>query len=521
MDSHCKPFSDQQSSTNPFASSNCRPARDDDGLRIVLSQNLAPWLRRLETMPAFTALAPDQRRWRLIWAQQFLLYLARRQLTAPTPEHAAAFVADCVASKTLRYPEQVQEAATLVLASLHRARTAFAEAIRREGRHYSQTAREAKAKDEGRRQKVEGKREGQGEGDRMKAEGRFESARNRPQGDNDEGRDAIMAGPAARATMGPGLGDGVLGRMRAVLRTKHYSLRTEEAYLHWVRQLWKFHNRRPLATLGMDEVRAFIEHLAVDRRVAASTQKQALNALVFAYDQVLEAPLGNLGDWARAKTSQHVPTVLSKDEIQRVLKRASGAYGVILRLIYGTGMRLMECLRLRIKDIDFANRRITIQDAKGGRGRVTMLPERLRPVLQEQIERTRRLHDADLGMGFGRVWLPGALAVKYPHAPQEFCWQYVFPAQNLSFDPRTGAKARHHVHEKGVQVAMADAVRAAGIDKQASVHTLRHSFATHLLEAGYDIRTVQEILGHKDVSTTMIYTHVLNRPGVAVRSPLD
>lgn len=322
--------------------------------------------------------------------------------------------------------------------------------------------------------------------------------------------------------MGPGLGDGVLGRMRAVLRTKHYSLRTEEAYLHWVRQLWKFHGRRALGEMGAAEVRAFIEHLAVERRVAASTQKQALNALVFAYDHVLETPLGNLGDWTRAKIGQRVPTVLSKEEIGRVFDQTSGAYGLILRLIYGTGLRLMECLRLRVKDVDFANGRITVQDAKGGHGRVTMLPARLQAVLDGRMDRVRKLHEEDLGMGSGRVWLPGALAVKYPKAPEQFCWQYVFPAKHLSFDPRTGAKARHHVHENGVQRAMSDALQAAGVEKKASVHTLRHSFATHLLEAGYDIRTVQELLGHKDVSTTMIYCHVLNRPGVLpVRSPLD
>ena len=253
------------------------------------------------------------------------------------------------------------------------------------------------------------------------------------------------AAPAARATMRPGVGDGVLGRMRAVLRTKHYSLRTEEAYLHWVRQLWKFHGRQALATMGAAEVRAFIEHLALERQVAASTQKQALNALVFAYDQVLGQPLGNLGDWARAKRGQRVPTVLSKAEVRRTLAQVTGAYGVILRLIYGTGLRLMECLRLRIKDVDFANGRITAQEVKGDRGRVTLLPERLRAVLTGQVDRVRRLHEEDLGMGFGRVWLPGALAVKYPKAPEQFAWQWMFPAKYLSFDPRTGAQARHHV----------------------------------------------------------------------------
>lgn len=487
--------------------------------RVLLSQNMAPWLRRVEALPALAAMAPDQRLWRLVWAQQFLLYLAAQQITAPTAIHIAAFLDSTTKQKTVRYPEQLEEAAGLVLTSLHRARTDFAEAIRREGRHYSQTAREKtqngqKANPSCADQHAPKPRSGHEDSARAQARAQVQPGRTKP--------NAADLAPAARATMGPGLGEGVLGRMRAILRTKHYSLRTEEAYLHWVRQLWKFCGRRALSTLGSEDVRAFIEHLAIERHVAASTQKQALNALVFAFDHVLGKPLGDLGDWARAKTSQKVPVVLSKDEVRQVLDRVSGAYGVILRLIYGTGLRLMECLRLRVKDIDFANRRITVQDAKGGRGRVTMLPERLRPVLEEQIERVRRLHEADLGMGFGRVWLPGALAVKYPNAPQQFAWQYVFPAQNTSFDPRTGARARHHVHEKGVQVAMADAVALSGIDKPASVHTLRHSFATHVLEAGYDIRTVQELLGHKDVSTTMIYTHVLNRPNVVpVRSPLD
>lgn len=469
-------------------------------LRMLLSKNLAPWLRQVARLPALDALAPDQRQWRLVWAQQFFIYLAARQISRPAPEHAAAFLAALTAQKTLRYPEQVSEAAALVLASLAGVRNRFAEAIKGEGRHYSQTPRHREDR----------------------AAGQTGAATSRRDAREAAEEAALGATPAARATMGPGLGDGVLGRMRAVLRTKHYSLRTEEAYLHWVRQLWKFHGRRALGEMGAAEVRAFIEHLAVERRVAASTQKQALNALVFAYDHVLETPLGNLGDWTRAKVGQRVPTVLSKEEIGRVFDQTSGAYGLILRLIYGTGLRLMECLRLRVKDVDFANGRITVQDAKGGHGRVTMLPARLQAVLDGRMDRVRKLHEEDLGMGFGRVWLPGALAVKYPKAPEQFCWQYVFPAKHLSFDPRTGAKARHHVHENGVQRAMSDALQAAGVEKKASVHTLRHSFATHLLEAGYDIRTVQELLGHKDVSTTMIYTHVLNRPGVLpVRSPLD
>jgi integron integrase len=273
--------------------------------------------------------------------------------------------------------------------------------------------------------------------------------------------------------------------------------------------------------MGTPEIREFLEHLAVERNVSASTQGQALNALSFLYAQVFEKPLGPLGDWARAKQRERVPVVLSRQEIASILQRLSGTHGLMLRLIYGTGMRLMECVRLRVKDVDFDNRYIVIRDGKGAKDRVTMLPDKLAAALRLHLKRVKERHEVDLVEGRGDVFMPEALALKFPRGQREFAWQYVFPSQNLSTDPRSGARRRHHVHENSVQKALVIAVRGAGTNKKVSVHTLRHSFATHLLEAGYDIRTVQELLGHKDVSTTMIYTHVLNRPGVAVRSPLD
>jgi integron integrase len=273
--------------------------------------------------------------------------------------------------------------------------------------------------------------------------------------------------------------------------------------------------------MGAAEVRQFLEHLAIERSVSASTQTQALNALVFLYGQVLEMALGKMGDWARAKRGNRVPVVLSRREVEAVLDQVNGKHGLMLRLIYATGMRLMECVRLRVKDVDFSNNYIVIRDGKGQKDRVTVLPERLIPALRVQLRQVREIHQADLALDGGEVWLPEALTVKFPRAPREFAWQYVFPSENFPVDPRTGKRRRHHVHENSLQKALMRAVRAAGIEKKVSVHTLRHSFATHLLSLGSDIRTVQDLLGHADVSTTMIYTHVLNTPGLAVKSPYD
>jgi len=290
----------------------------------------------------------------------------------------------------------------------------------------------------------------------------------------------------------------------------------------WVRRYILFHGKRHPSEMGGAEVAAFLTHLATERKVASSTQNQALNALVFLYGQVLERDLGMMDGIVRAKTPETRPVVLTKKEVHDLLEAMpDDEHGLMARLLYGTGMRLMECVRLRVKDIDFGYGEIMVRDGKGAKDRVTMLPQSLHEPLKKQLINVRRLHEQDLRMGFGRVYLPGALSVKYPNADQEPGWQYVFPSGQFSVDPRSGQKRRHHIHENGLQKYVKAAGLKAKLAKPVKCHTLRHSFATHLLENHYDIRTVQELLGHKDVSTTMIYTHVLNRGGQGVRSPLD
>lgn len=313
----------------------------------------------------------------------------------------------------------------------------------------------------------------------------------------------------------------LLDQVRDRLRVKHYSLRTEGQYLQWIRRFILFHDKRHPRDMGATEVEAFLTHLAVHGKVAASTQNQALSALLFLYREVLGVTLPWLQEVVRAKPSQRLPVVLSRQEVAAVLERMSGLHALMARLLYGTGMRLMECLRLRVKDVDFALGEILIRDGKGGKDRVTLLPQALLEPLQAHLLARRRLYEADLAQGRATVYLPDALARKYPNAASEWGWQYVFPATGYSRDPRSGAEQRHHWDEKGLQRAVKKAVQAAGLAKPATPHTLRHSFATHLLQAGYDIRTIQELLGHKDVTTTMIYTHVLNKGGRGVLSPLD
>ena len=310
-------------------------------------------------------------------------------------------------------------------------------------------------------------------------------------------------------------------RLRRVLRLAHYALKTEKAYTQWWERFQKFCGGRSEEELGAAEVRGFLEHLAVERQVSAATQKQALNALVFVFGQVLGRPVGNLGDMVLAQPKRHLPCVLTVTEVDRVLAELHGVPALIAQLLYGSGLRLLEALRLRVKDVDFAEGQIVVRDGKGEKDRVTVLPERVRETLLEHLRGVWRLHQHDLKAGGGRVELPYALAVKYPNAEREWCWQFVFPSAGLSKDPRSDAIRRHHLHETSMQRAMTEAVRRSGVAKPASCHTLRHSFATHLLESDYDIRTVQELLGHSDVATTMIYTHVMNRPGIGVRSPLD
>ena len=301
----------------------------------------------------------------------------------------------------------------------------------------------------------------------------------------------------------------------------HYAIKTEKAYTQWWERFEKFSGNRPEAELGANEVRAFLEDLAVERQVSAATQNQALNALVFVFGQVLGRPLGNLGDLILAKATRRLPCVLTVEEVDRVLAELKGVPSLIGQLLYGSGLRLLEALRLRFKDVEFDSGQIIVRDAKGEKDRVTVLPEMIREPLLEHLRGVWRLHQNDLQAGAGRVQLPYALAVKYPNADREWCWQFVFPAPGLSKDPRSGVIRRHHLHETTMQRAMTEAVRRSGVAKPASSHTMRHSFATHLLEGGQDIRTVQELLGHSDVATTMIYTHVMNRPGIGVRSPLD
>ena len=312
----------------------------------------------------------------------------------------------------------------------------------------------------------------------------------------------------------------LLDQVRDAIHLKHYSIRTEEAYVNWVKRYIYFHGLRHPAEMGAAEVEAFLTHLAVQENVAASTQNQALSALLFLYRQVLHQGLGPL-DALRAKRPKRLPTVLTKEETLHLIGCLSGTHQLMAKLIYGSGVRLMECLRLRVKDLEFERRAIIVRDGKGAQDRVTVLPDSLIPLLQEHLQRVKALHEQDLAQGFGSVYLPDALARKYPNADREWSWQYVFPASSLSPDPRSGVVRRHHLHESGLQKAIKEAARLAGIVKPVGPHTLRHCFATHLLEAHYDIRTVQELLGHKDVKTTMIYTHVLNRGGLAVRSPLD
>ena len=311
-----------------------------------------------------------------------------------------------------------------------------------------------------------------------------------------------------------------LDQVRDALRLKHYSIRTEQAYVGWVKRYIYFHGLRHPSEMGAPEVEAFLTHLAVKENVAASTQNQALSALLFLYREVLYQDMGPV-DALRAKRPKRLPTVLTKDETLRLIGCLSGTHQLMAKLIYGSGLRLMECLRLRVKDLEFERRAIIVRDGKGAEDRVTVLPDSLIPLLQEHLQRVKAQHERDLTQGYGAVYLPDALARKYPNADKQWDWQYVFPANRLSQDPRSGVTRRHHLHESSLQKAIKEAARLAGIAKPVGPHTLRHCFATHLLEGGYDIRTVQELLGHKDVKTTMIYTHVLQRGGLAVRSPLD
>jgi integron integrase len=313
----------------------------------------------------------------------------------------------------------------------------------------------------------------------------------------------------------------LMGEVRSALRARHYSRRTEQAYCLWVRRFIRFHGLRHPSDMAEPEINAFVTHLAVVQHVSASTQTQALSAILFLYRHVIRREVGALTDLVRAQKPRRLPIVLTADEVKSVLAELEGDKRLMASLMYGAGLRLNECLRLRVQDVDFSRGEIVVRGGKGDKDRMTMLPEALAAPLRRHLARVKQIHERDLAAGWGRVQLPDAVERKYPCAATDWRWQWVFPQQSMWKDPLTGTRGRHHVHETLVQRAMTDAVRRADLAKRATCHTLRHSFATHLLEAGYDIRTIQELLGHKDVRTTMIYTHVLNRGGQGVRSPFD
>jgi len=313
----------------------------------------------------------------------------------------------------------------------------------------------------------------------------------------------------------------LLEKMVEALRSRHYSRRTEKTYCHWVKRFIYFHNVRHPSEMAEAEINAFLTNLAVKEKVSASTQNQALSALLFLYRHVIGRDVGDLGEVIRARKSTRLPVVMTRDEIKTVLAKLNDDKWLMASLMYGVGLRLMECLCLRVQDIDFSRNEIMVRDGKGAKDRITMLPESLKIPLQEHRKKVKTIHERDFAEGWGRVLMPEALDRKYPNAPKEWRWQWVFPQENRWKNTKTGEEGRHHVHETILQRAVKEAVRKVGIVKRIGCHTFRHSFATHLLEAGYDIRTIQELLGHKNVSTTMIYTHVLNKGGHGVRSPVD
>jgi integron integrase len=313
----------------------------------------------------------------------------------------------------------------------------------------------------------------------------------------------------------------LLDQVKDKLRLKHYSIRTEHSYSSWIKRYILFHKKRHPNEMGIREIEEFLTHLAVNMNVASSTQNQAFNALLFLYREVLSIDIGKEINAVRAKRHDRIPTVMSKEETRKVLGALDGIHKLMAMILYGSGLRSMECLRLRVKDIDFERNQIVVRDGKGAKDRVTVLPENVGLDLKRHLKRVKMLHQDDVAKGYGRVYLPFALERKYPNANRQWGWQYVFASKNISRDPRSNEVRRHHLHASTLHKAVKKAAELAGVHKPISCHTFRHSFATHLLEDGYDIRTVQELLGHKDVSTTMIYTHVLQKGGMAVRSPLD
>ncbi len=313
----------------------------------------------------------------------------------------------------------------------------------------------------------------------------------------------------------------VLADLRAALQARHYSRKTEQAYGHWVARFVRFRQGRPPTAMAEADINRFLTHLALHEKVSASTQNQALAALLFLYRHVMGLDVGDLGEVIRARTPERLPVVMTREEVKAVLANLTGDKRLMAAIMYGAGLRLMECLRLRVQDLDFSRNEILVRDGKGAKDRITMLPESTTAPLQDHLKQVKTIHQQDVADGWGRVQLPHALDRKYPNAPKDWHWQWVFPQEHRWKNTETGEEGRHHVHETILQRAVKEAVRKAGVVKHAGCHTFRHSFATHLLQAGYDIRTIQELLGHKDVGTTMMYTHVLNKGGHGVRSPVD
>ncbi|MBI2428996.1 MAG: integron integrase [Ignavibacteriales bacterium] len=313
----------------------------------------------------------------------------------------------------------------------------------------------------------------------------------------------------------------LLDAVRETIRLKHLSLRTEEAYIYWIRDFILFHNKRHPDHMGEAEIRSFLSHLAQDKSVASSTQNQALNAIIFMYTQVLRKKIGEIGPVIRAHRTKRLPVVFSVNEVRLILSQLNGTPKLVVSLLYGSGLRLLEAIRLRVGDIDFDRNIIVVRRGKGDKDRVAPLPESLKGSLLTQVKKVQAIHEQDCEEGFGEAMLPGSLNIKYPAASRTLGWQFLFPAGRRSSDPRSGKIFRHHLHDSSIQHQVSSAIQRSGITKKGSCHSFRHSFATHLLEKGYDIRTVQDLLGHADVRTTMIYTHVLNRGGISVKSPLD
>ena len=337
-------------------------------------------------------------------------------------------------------------------------------------------------------------------------------------------KSAVATSPAIRVVMPMPITDKkpkLLTQLSQAMRSRHYSRKTEATYIHWIKRFIFFPHVRHPQEMAEPEINAFLTNLAVKEHVSSSTQNQALCAIIFLYKYVLGRKIGDLGEVIRARQSRHVPVVMTKDEVKAVVSQLSGDKKLMVSLMYGAGLRLMECLRLRVQDIDFSRNEITVRDGKGAKDRITMLPESLKEPLRQHLVKTKSVHESDIKDGWGYVLMPYALDRKYPNAPRDWRWQWVFPQEKRWKNTKTGEQGRHHVHETLLQKAVKEAVIKAGIPKHIGCHTFRHSFATHLLESGYDIRTIQELLGHKDVSTTMIYTHVLSKGGHGVKSPFD